>query len=86
MCLWQDLQKLHAWKTMGMRGMDPAKARSFFTVLHDNIIYTWMQDERLHAGFLCNLHPCFLWCLDVTGKCVSAGDLLQMVKEEYLVC
>lgn len=59
----QVLEKLHAWKMTGTREMNPAKARSFFTVLNSKIIRMWMQDERL-----------------------LARDLLQMVKEEYLVC
>lgn len=58
----RDCAKLHAWSMMGTREMDPAKARRFFSVLHDSIVKTWLQDERLQAG-----------------------DLVQMVKEEYLV-
>ena len=57
------LMRMHAWSMMGTRPMDPAKARRFFTVLHDSIVKMWLQDERLHAS-----------------------DLVQMVKEEYLVC
>ncbi len=59
----QQLARLHAWSMLGTRPMDPAKARRFFTVLHDSIVKMWLQDERLHAS-----------------------DLVQMVKEEYLVC
>ena len=56
------LKRLHAWSMMGTRAMDAAKARRFFTMLHDSIVKLWLQDERLHAS-----------------------DLVQMVKEEYLV-
>lgn len=57
------LKKMRACRMLGIRAMDPAKAASFFTVLHDKIVRMWLQDERLHAG-----------------------DLVKMVKEEYLVC
>jgi len=57
------LKRMHAWSMLGTRAMDPAKARRFFSVLHDSIVKMWLQDERLHAS-----------------------DLVQMVKEEYLVC
>lgn len=59
----EPLARMHAWSMIGTRAMDPAKARRFFTVLHDSIVKMWLQDERLHAS-----------------------DLVQMVKEEYLVC
>ena len=37
---------------MGTRAMDPAKARRFFTVLHDSIVKLWLQDERLQPSDL----------------------------------
>jgi hypothetical protein len=46
------LQKMHAWSMVGTRPMHDAKARRFFTVLHDKIVSTWLQDERLHASDL----------------------------------
>ena len=30
--------------------MHAAKARRFFTVLHDKIVRMWLQDERLNAS------------------------------------
>ncbi len=57
------LEKLHSWSMIGTRTMDAAKARRFFTVLHDKISKMWLQDEQLHAS-----------------------DLMQIVKQEYLVC
>ena len=57
------MRKLHACKMMSTAPVEPARARSFFVVLHDKIVRAWLHDERLHAT-----------------------DLVQMVKEEYLVC
>ncbi len=57
------LERMHAWSMLGTQPMNHAKARRFFTVLHDKVVREWLQDQRLHAG-----------------------DLVRMVKEEYLVC
>ena len=46
------LERLHAWSMIGTLPMNAAKARRFFTVLHDDIVRTWLQDERLHASDL----------------------------------
>jgi hypothetical protein len=46
------LGRMHAWSMIGTRGMDHAKARRFFTALHDSVVRRWMQDERLNAADL----------------------------------
>ena len=42
-----NLDKMHAWSMVGTRPVQAAKARGFFKALHDRVIKSWMQDERL---------------------------------------
>ena len=44
------LERMHAWSMIGTKPMHAAKARRFFTVLHDKIVRMWLQDERLNAS------------------------------------
>lgn len=41
------LDKMHGWSMVGTRPIQPAKARGFFTALHDRLVKKWLQDERL---------------------------------------
>jgi hypothetical protein len=49
------LQRMHAWSMVGTRPMHDAKARRFFTTLHDKIVCEWLQDERLHPSDLMHM-------------------------------
>lgn len=41
------LDRLHSWSMIGTKQIAAAKARGFFKALHDKIVKSWLQDERL---------------------------------------
>ena len=43
----QQLERMHAWSMVGTKPLQAAKARGFFKALHDRVIKSWLQDERL---------------------------------------
>jgi hypothetical protein len=49
------LQRMHAWSMVGTRPIHDAKARRFFTALHDRIVCAWLQDERLQPSDLVHM-------------------------------